>query len=362
MDSIPPRRHLTLVGSDGPPRPGIPRAESSDYQVELLSAWEAQQAILNYSAGTIALNLQTVQDFLAATGAFVWELTRGDLDRFYLRLIGRGLAYSTRRRYGAALGAFLDYLRTRRGPEIWARYGVVVPDIVDKYNRHRQRADDRDAQVPPPAQETVGYVFAWLRQELQTCRKWAPAARDYAVLRVLYCAGLRVSEAVLLDADDVHFGLGPLGKLHVRHGKGARGSGPRRRWVPLLNGLDATLRWYLDEVRPRFPAGADALFPTESGERLSARTVRASLQRKLRAAGVDGARRFSPHGLRRACATHNCEEGLELLAMQQLLGHEYIGTTMAYVRPSESFIERCYREALDRRLERLGGGDAVGRP
>ncbi|HEV8634447.1 MAG TPA: site-specific integrase, partial [Chloroflexota bacterium] len=187
-----------LVGSDEPPRPSPSEADSARYQAELLGAWEAQQAILNYSAGTIALNLQTVQDFLAAAGRFVWELTREDLDRFYLRLIGRGLTYSTRRRYGAALGAFLDYLRTRRGPEIWARYGVVVPEIVDKYNRHRQRADDRDRQVPPPAAETVGYFFAWLRQELQTCRKWATAARDYAAFRVLYCAGLRVSEAVLL--------------------------------------------------------------------------------------------------------------------------------------------------------------------
>src|SRR6266545_4566814 len=179
MDPTPPRRRLALVGADGPPRPSPSEADSARYQVELLAAWEAQQAVLNYSAGTIALNLQTVQDFLVATGAFVWELTREDLDRFYLRLIGRGLTYSTRRRYGAALGAFLDYLRARRGPEIWARYGAVVPDIVDKYNRHRQRADDRDAQVPPPAQETVGYCFAWLRQELQTCRKWATAARDY---------------------------------------------------------------------------------------------------------------------------------------------------------------------------------------
>jgi integrase/recombinase XerD len=162
---------------------------------------------------------------------------------------------------------------------------------------------------------------------------------------------------VLLDVNDVHFGLGPMGKLHVRHGKGTRGSGPRRRWVPMLNGLDAALHWYLDEVRPCFPAGDGgvALFLAESGQRLSARTVRASLQRKLAAAGVDDARRFSPHGFRRACATHNCEEGLELLAMQQLLGHEYIGTTMAYVRPSETFIERCYQQALDRRLERLAG-------
>jgi site-specific recombinase XerD len=349
-----PARHLTLVSSDGLPRPVLSRSESAEYQAELLGAWEAQQAILNYSPGTIALNLQTVQDFLSATGKFIWEVAREDLDRFYLQMIGRGLSYSTRRRYGASLGAFLDYLRVRRGEEIWNRYGVVVPEVVDKYNRHRQRTDELHRQIPPPAQETVDYVFAWLRQDLERCRKWTTAARDYAVFQVLYGAGLRVNEAVHLDVRDIHFKLGPMGKVHVRHGKGTRGSGPRHRWVPLLNDLATTLHWYLDEVRPLFPASGDALFLAESGTRLSSRSVRASLRRKLEAAGVEATRWFSPHGLRRACATHNCEEGLELLAMQQLLGHEYIGTTMAYVRPSEAFIERCYQEALDRRLTRLG--------
>lgn len=356
MDRALAGNQLTLAGSTELPRPSISEADSEEYQASLLGAWEAQQAILNYSPGTIALNLQTVQDFLEAVGTFIWEVTREDLDRFYLGLIGRGLTYNTRRRYGAALGTFLDYLRSRRGEEIWMRYGLAVPDIIDKYNRHRQRADDGDRRSPLPAQETLNHFFAALRQDLKTCRKWGTAARDYVAFQVLYCAGLRVNEAVSLDTRDVHFDLGRMGKLHVRRGKGARGSGPRGRWVPMLNGLDATMHWYLDEVRSQFPDG-DGLFVAESGARLSARSVRSSLQRKLTRVGVDGVQRFSPHGLRRACATHNCEEGLDLLAMQQLLGHEYIGTTMAYVRPSEAFIERCYQEALDRRLERLGIGE-----
>lgn len=121
----------------------------------------------------------------------------------------------------------------------------------------------------------------------------------------------------------------------------------------MLNGVDEILKWYVNDVRPEFPRDGAALFLAESGERLSARSVRSSLQRKLAGSGLGGGERFSPHGLRRACATHNCEQGLDLLAMQELLGHEYIGTTMAYVRPSKTFIESCYQQALDRRLERL---------
>ena len=64
--------------------------------------------------------------------------------------------------------------------------------------------------------------------------------------------GLRVNEARMLDLDDVRWDLGRFGKLHVRHGKGARGSGPRERMVPLINGADRTLRWFIEDVRGLF--------------------------------------------------------------------------------------------------------------
>src|SRR5260370_5833060 len=64
--------------------------------------------------------------------------------------------------------------------------------------------------------------------------------------------GLRVNEARMLDLDDVRWDLGRFGKLHVRHGKGARGPGPRERMVPLINGAGRTLRWFVEDVRGLF--------------------------------------------------------------------------------------------------------------
>ena len=89
--------------------------------------------------------------------------------------------------------------------------------------------------MPPPTVERVDAFFDFLRERLETARKWAPAARDYALFRTLYHAGLRAQEAAALEIRDVHFNRGPFGKLHVRLGKGARGSGPRPRWVPMLD-------------------------------------------------------------------------------------------------------------------------------
>ena len=84
-----------------------------------------------------------------------------------------------------------------------------------------------------------------MKTRIATARKYAPAARDYALFRTLYHAGLRADESALLDRADVHFSRGPFGKLHVRFGKAAHTSGPRPRWVPMLDGLDLVLRWFL---------------------------------------------------------------------------------------------------------------------
>jgi integrase/recombinase XerD len=119
---------------------------------------------------------------------------------------------------------------------------------------------------------------------------------------------------------DVHFGRGPFGKLHVRYGKAARGSGPRPRWVPMLDQLDLVLRWYVNDVRSRFGDGL-ALFCDEAGGRMHKGSVRNRLAHLLKLEGRPAAEGFTPHGLRHACATRNYERGVrqrqERLGAQQ---------------------------------------------
>jgi len=69
--------------------------------------------------------------------------------------------------------------------------------------------------------------------------------------------------------------------------------------------------------------------------------------------GAPPEERFTPHSLRRACATHNYERGVDLVAIQQLLGHWQVGTTMKYVSPSATFIEDAYRRAMSATLSEL---------
>jgi len=133
-------------------------------------------------------------------------------------------------------------------------------------------ASGQEATRPPPTPERLETFFAFGREQIATARKYGTAGRDYTLFRTLYHAGVRSDEAARLDVSDVHLDRGPFGKLHVRFGKGTRTSGPRARWVPLLDGLDLILGWYLAEIRPRFGSGP-ALFCDEGGGAIHRGTV-----------------------------------------------------------------------------------------
>jgi integrase/recombinase XerD len=130
----------------------------------------------------------------------------------------------------------------------------------------------------------------------------------------------------------------------------------------MLDGLDLILRWYLDQIRPRLGDGP-ALFCDEGGGRIHRGTIRNRLAHLLDVErvvlGADAGRgeqvKFSPHSLRHACATRNYERGVDLVAIQQMLGHWHVGTTMRYVTPSATFIEDAYRRAISGTLAGLEG-------
>lgn len=88
----------------------------------------------------------------------------------------------------------------------------------------------------------------------------------------------------------------------------------------MLDQLDLILRWLLDDVRPRL-GDSTALFCDEGGGPIRRGTIRNRLRHLLELEGRPAEERFSPHGLRHACATHNYERGVDLVAIQQMLGH-----------------------------------------
>lgn len=327
-------------------------ADPWEFQEQCVEAFVASWRARGFSPVTIDNDIGLLERTLVALGRPAWDVTPEDVDRVVGELAVAGRKASTRREYVQIFKAFHRFLQVRKAAEIEAGFGVRLVCPVDEFNASRHVGDDSPQAMPPPTPERVAAFFEFLKGRIATARKYAPAARDYALFRTLYHAGLRSDEASMLDLPDLHFGRGPFGKLHVRFGKAARTSGPRPRWVPMLDSLDLVLHWFVDNVRGRFP-DSPVLFADESGGRLHRGTIRNRLRRLMQLEGRPDSDWFSPHALRRACATHNYERGVDLVAIQQLLGHWTVSSTMRYVRPSTTFIEDAYRRAVSSTLADL---------
>ena len=171
----------------------------------------------------------------------------------------------------------------------------------------------------------------------------AAVARDHAIVELLYGAGLRVSECVGLDRDDLERHDGGAGALvRVRAGKGRKD-----RIVPVGSKAVAALAEYLEQrpaLRdPRTGRQHDrALFLNQRGGRLTTRSVGRHLLRDEIQAGVRAA---SPHALRHSFATHLLDGGADLRSIQELLGHQSLATTQRYTHVSIDHLMDVYDRA-----------------
>jgi len=172
-------------------------------------------------------------------------------------------------------------------------------------------------------------------------------ARDRAILETLYSTGVRVSELVDLNRNDLD---------QVEQTLRVRGKGRRERIVPLGSHALAAIRHYLTLLDPdkrfgklREQAAVDpavALFVNKNAGRLSSRSVRRKLDKYLRMAHLDPT--ISPHTLRHSFATHLLDNGADLRSVQELLGHQSLSTTQIYTHLSTTRLRNAYEEAHPR--------------
>jgi integrase/recombinase XerC len=284
----------------------------------------------NASAHTVRAYESDLSQFLkhvaAAAGVKRADLTPSHLDRMAIRgfladLHKRGLSRASAARKLAAARTFLRYLR-REG-------------LMD---------DDSGTLVPTPKREVRMPVH--LSEEEMARLLEAPdddgplGRRDRAILELFYASGLRLSELVGLDMDDVNIGAQMVRTL---------GKGGKQRLVPFNKTTASAIRAYLKDrallVRPtsRQRHAADPLFVNYRGTRLTVRSVDRLVRRHALTSRVRAG--VSPHALRHSFATHLLQRGADLRSIQELLGHSSLNTTQRYTHVNAAQLLDVYRKS-----------------
>ena len=173
--------------------------------------------------------------------------------------------------------------------------------------------------------------------------------RDKAILEVLYSCGMRVSELVGLNIDDVDFNMGIVK---------VRGKGKKERIVPIGKKALEALEDYMREreaLRKKSPSESNdsPIFLNYRGGRLTSRSVGRIVKKYTFECGV--MRDISPHSIRHTFATHLLDAGADLRAIQELLGHESLKTTQKYTHISIDKLTQIYDKAHPRST--IGGND-----
>lgn len=163
--------------------------------------------------------------------------------------------------------------------------------------------------------------------------------RDRALLEFLYATGLRVGELVSLDLASLDFTSSTVRVI---------GKGRKERIVPFGSAAARAVRAWLVASEPlrRGDGDPDALFLNLRGGRLTDRSVRRVLLRRLREAAIHA--RVSPHALRHSFATHLLGSGADLRGIQELLGHASLSTTQRYTHVGTEALMRVYDDAHPR--------------
>ena len=302
----------------------------------------------NVSAHTADAYSSDVQQFLTFAGRHLEkpDLTPAEIDLDLIRafmgdLHRKGQSRASASRKLSALRTFMKYLKREGWIEVDPASLAVSPKREQKVPAHLSMDEMSSLLDMPDTSQPLG-------------------RRDRAILELFYASGLRLSELVGLDLDDMN-----LTARMVR----VMGKGSKERLVPFNETAKRTLReWLKDraelrvaeakaqsrkpraDLKPR--AEREPLFVNSRGGRLTGRSVQRLVARYV--AGCSTRFGISPHALRHSFATHLLQNGADLRAIQELLGHVQLSTTQRYTHVNVAQLLDVYRKAHPRAKRETG--------
>ena len=285
------------------------------------------------SAHTVRAYRRELHDFAAWLSANHPRLTVSRIEHTHIRsylgtLYDRGLSKASAARALASIRSWFKWLARTHHIEQNAASLVSTPRLP----KHLPRV---------PSIEQLNRAVDTV---LDDASSWP--ARDKAILEMLYGCGIRNAELTTLDLDDIHW---------ANEAILVRGKGQKQRYVPLADTAAEALRAYIAERSARLaaddgkkPLNTPALFlnlrlrgiANGSHARLTTRSVGRIVKRIAILRGLPSD--VHPHTLRHAFGTHLLEEGADLRAIQELLGHERLSTTQRYTQLTSAQLTQVY--------------------
>lgn len=290
-------------------------------------------------------------------------------------VVERGFSQNTLDAYSNDLNQFREFVTSRvdtpDDPESWRRVDIdLLNSYISELRDNRGYRDTTVARKVAAVRSFFGYLSAnemisedptenlgsprvgrsvpkfISEEDVKTLLSTAAdtgtpeGRRDASILELLYATGVRVSELVALNVQDIDFEEG-----FIR----AWGKGSKERLVYLYPEALTNLRAYIGGARAELiknKRGETALYINNRGERLTRQWVWNILKTAAKKSGVDP--KITPHTLRHSFATHLLQNGASLRHVQELLGHSNISTTQVYTHLTDSHVREEYRRSHPR--------------
>jgi tyrosine recombinase XerC len=272
-----------------------------------------------HTVASYAIDLAQLADYLEARKVRLRQIGHADLRGYLVELHQRKLSKTSTARKIAAIRSFFDFCVLRTWLEENPARAIATPRLDQHVPAFLSEADMATLLETPPTDDALGL-------------------RDRAILEFFYATGIRVSELVGINLED----LG-LEERMVR----IRGKGKKERLLPFGRKAARSLEEYC-AVRATFPLklGEAALFLNYQGTRLTPRSVQRVVTKYFKLAALRT--KISPHALRHSFATHLLGRGADLRVIQELLGHESLATTQKYTHLDVKQLLDVYRKSHPR--------------
>lgn len=296
-------------------REGIATDEIARYEEYLVREKHASQNTVS----SYLRDISQFADYLQARGPELLEVTAETVQSYMDWMLSRGKSAASVTRFLASVKSFYNFQIFSGKVKANPAKGVAAAKAERKY----------------PKILTSKEVDLFLEQPQCVDAK---GFRDHAMLELLYATGIRVSELITLDLEDLNLAAG---FIHCS-------SKGKERIIPLYRTAVKALQDYVWKIRPQLISDEEetALFVNMNGERMSRQGFWKIIKYYQEKAGIE--KEITPHTLRHSFAVHLLENGADLRSIQEMLGHADISSTQIYTHVVKGNLKDVYQKAHPR--------------